>query len=187
MKHVNLIPPDRRRRISDERRAAAWLRFTVIYTALLATGLLIVQITAVPESVDTGSRLLNARAEADAIRTESTAMREQISALTTELRRAKRVRQQPDWSGLFALASAHLGDQILLTRFALETPQGDSNVLNIRGTAREQQAVTAYLLAMERSGVFATVRLVEQRRTGAADTGKVDFAIECIIDDGGAS
>jgi len=186
VKRINLIPPDRRRRIAETRCAAAWLRFTIVYTTLLATGLVIVRAAAGPQGADTGAQLGDARTRAETIRTEASSLRAQITALTTDLRRASRVRQQPDWSALFALASSHLGDRVVLTRFALENREAGDHVLTIRGIARGQQAVTYYLLAMERSDVFSTVRLVEQRRAGSGELSDVDFSIECVVVEGGS-
>lgn len=120
-----------------------------------------------------------AQARLDSIVEEQITLAAELTRVESRLVAHAEATQHPDWSILLAYISRIGADEIALEGFVLE--RGDSADLYsvaLAGAARSQNAVTRFLLALERSGVFASTTLVRSNRT---DAGTYTFAIACRI------
>lgn len=122
-----------------------------------------------------------AQTKLDAIVEEQRSLAADLQKIESRLAAHAEATQHPDWSILLAYISRLGADSVVLNGFVLE--QGERQgayTVALAGVARSQNAVTRFLLGLERSGVFSDTTLV--RSTGDAN-GAYTFAIACEIGD----
>lgn len=134
----------------------------------------------------------------------------QVKETTAELQSAQRVLDanhavgdQPDWSILLAMVSLKTEDRVVLRAFQItpqnapataEPPGGrdaqpnDSGrfLVKIKGFARTQSEVAAFVLRLEGEGVFDKVELLESKREAFGSGEAIGFALNCAVGGGGA-
>jgi len=116
------------------------------------------------------------------------------------------VGEQPDWGMLLSLLASKLGDDAALSLCSLEPVQplavgvkGPANPgadraketgrpqqlkLVLKGNARTQEAASTFVLALEKTGAFDRVNLVETQRDQKGEVG-VAFEVVCEMSDSG--
>lgn len=133
-------------------------------------------------------------------------LRKQLTAARWRLDTFKGVGRQPDWSMMLKLLSDGLGAEVVLrscelneTMISSIAPKGrkgeslnagggadDNNrmafVLDVAGLARSQTAVSQFVLRMERSGMFDSVRLVSTIREPFMNSKAVAFRLKCTLE-----
>ena len=95
------------------------------------------------------------------------------------------------------LIGAEVGGKIYLEEFGLElvgkdaapasTDTSRSFVLSVTGVTREHEAISGFVAALERSGLFERVDLLQQRRRPMGDIELLVFSVECLLVDGGGA
>ena len=134
------------------------------------------------------------------------ALRGRIGRAEARLTSGRAVGEQPDWSLLLAMLSSALGDETVLRSIRLQAPPeaapgaaGSSGKpgradaartlqpisLEVTGLGRTQQVVSEFVLRLEHTPLFETVRLVDTRREPFLNDHAVVFRIECVLEAGG--
>ncbi len=203
---VNLIPAARRQAKQRQVRVRWWLTGCVVYAALWMAAFVAAQ--AVVRSEDRALRGEFVEGSAMVQKAESTvdALRGRIGRAEARLASGRAVGEQPDWSFLLAMLSSALGDETVLRSIRLQAPPeaapgaaGGSGTpggaaaartlqpitLEVTGLGRTQQVVSEFVLRLEHTPLFETVRLVDTRREPFLNDHAVVFRIECVLDAGG--
>ena len=105
--------------------------------------------------------------------------------------------EQPDWSLLLALLSRTLGDQAVLRSVGLEyapeafeetapsAPEAPNEpppvTLELSGLGQTQYVVSRFVLRLEQTPLFESVRLIDTRREPFLAGHAVAFRIECVL------
>ncbi len=96
------------------------------------------------------------------------------------LRAATAISAHADWSILLAYIAKLGANRITLEKFSLEPAEGTEGYdVHISGLGRSQQDIAAFVLGLDRSGVFASTRL-EKSGGGERESG-VPFSVGCEI------
>jgi len=134
-------------------------------------------------------------------------LRKELAATRWRLDSARGVGQQPDWSVMLALLAEGLGHDVVLKSCelnqvltpltgagrgpAVSTPgrQDPSDkkehevtfALMVTGFGRSQTAVSQFVLRLERSGLFDSVRLIDANRQPFLNGKAIAFQLECSL------
>ena len=123
------------------------------------------------------------------------AVKNAAPALQAKIDANKAVGQQPDWSILLALLARNLGDDVVLKHCQLgrDRPGGGASgevvdaeekrpfVLEVSGLGRTQTAVSAFVLRLEKAGLFDQVKLIRTRREEFMTGRVVAFQLACTL------
>lgn len=143
------------------------------------------------------------------LRLEHQKLMPELSEMQKKVAAALAVSAQPDWSILFDALAAVLGEAAVLQEvelLPLEESSGGAAatvtvasgagggggvtggryVLRLRGLGKTQQAVAGFVLALERLGVFESVRLMQTAQQVYQETEAVSFRAECVLSGEGA-
>lgn len=178
---VSFIPAPRRLARLQHSRKSVWIAINGI--ALLLGGSAIAAThSQLHRSASSAFQATEAaQARLDALVEEQRTLAADLARLESRLLAHAEATQHPDWSILLGYISRICADEIALEGFVLE--QGDhpdSYAVAFAGVARSQNAVTRFLLGLERSGVFSSTTLI---RSGLSARGTHTFAIACRIGD----
>ncbi len=224
MRSVNLVPPEFviARRRAD--RARIWTAVAMVYSVIaLSTGALAWSAGRVGgENKDRLADLNELTQKQDASLQKA---REELSVATRKIAAAREVSVHPNWTLLLRAIAGFRGADVVLSGLSIkpimpEVPrstgtksgpaalnatnatggQSETNpigyLMRLDGEARAQRSVTDFVLRLESSRVFATVRLVESKsRAQTVGSGKdartweiVGFSLECkLVDHGGGA
>lgn len=118
-------------------------------------------------------RLASQTAKRDALRAEAASAAATLHAVLAATSHA-------DWSILLAYIAKLCGEDITLGNLVLEPEPGESGFdLRIEGEGRSQKSIAAFVLGLERSGVFSETRL---ENSGGARAGSgIPFSVTCLI------
>lgn len=202
MSCVNLIPA---RRIDCRRRAARvrlWLSGVPVFASLLVAVYGSLRTTwdtdteSLRESISAADLAITSL-DAGIASHRASIHREQVL-----LKAYKAVGEQPDWGVLLYLLASRLGEDAVLNNLVLEplpgARAGGKAVegarpgrfrLTLFGMARDQEAVSAFVLALEGDAgaqLFDQVRLLESKRVSLSGKDAVSFRIECMLSDAAA-
>ncbi len=194
---VNLIPA--RRRLARERRTRVqWWAGALAAYALALGGVYawLARGSAPDHDWDAGIAL--ARREAEAAREDARLLRAEAAREESAMHAAASVRAQPDWSMLFALIARTAGDAIWIESAALgpPAPRPDSPavgksgpasgsramILSLAGLGESQEGVSSFVLGLEETGLFGSVRLLETRRQAHNERAVMAFRVECLLE-----
>jgi Tfp pilus assembly protein PilN len=201
---LNLIPVTR---LEARRRQTAthrWLVGGAAFVALLIALSVFVQLRWGGEPADLAQDLSQATAQTEQTRRQLRQLQAELAAVERRLAANRAVTNQPDYAVLLALFARQLDDQVILRSCAFEPipidppevsrsrdaaddadaadlPPGFS--VQASGLAANQRAVSAYVLRLERTGLFHRVRLVNTRRepTNFGSGRAIAFEIECFL------
>ncbi|MDP6543721.1 MAG: PilN domain-containing protein [Phycisphaerae bacterium] len=134
-------------------------------------------------------------------------LQKRLTASRWRLDTCKGIGQQPDWSVLLKLLSDGLGDEVVLRNCELNEmliPNGAAPArivaplvstpgvsednkqlafgLSVSGYGRSQTAVSQFVLRLERSGMFDSVRLVSTTREAFLNSKAVAFQVKCTLE-----
>lgn len=189
MRGVNLIPTRylaaRRRRVRTRR----WAVGVAAYALLLLPAWGVMRMTsggaqrvAAEQLAQADDRIADTEA---ALRT----IQPRLAAALATLEAGNSVGDQPDWSILMTAVANLLGDDAVLTRFALEPVAEDKRsprpsrqyVLHVQGLGRSHEVVSGYVLKLEGLGLFDSVKLLSTKREPIAEQTAVGFQIDCTM------
>jgi Tfp pilus assembly protein PilN len=197
MPDTNLIPVEQLRR----RRRRSRLRLWCFLGGLYATAVILASTAAyiwcdrkdgtLARQLDATEQLLQ-KYGADAQDLSS-----QLQKARDALEVSHSLDRQPDWSKLFVLLGAELGEGIVLHRVEFEALGEDGAEVTDRpakeplpekeyriklsGLGRTQYTVSQLLLRLENLGIFDSVRLASTRRQALLNRTAVGFSVECSI------
>ncbi len=93
-----------------------------------------------------------------------------------------RVTTRPDWSLLLAALAAERGDGVSLTSCAVdEIDKGDGVWVTIGGLSLAQADVQAFVIALEQTGLFDEVVLLDTRRAMSGGSERLSFNVAAAI------
>jgi Tfp pilus assembly protein PilN len=192
--YADLIPKP----IRNARRRAARVRRWVSICATYA-GLLVCAYGAVAAAIDSDPSGLSERLAARI--KENSGQQAQVKDATSQLQNFRRVLDanhavgdQPDWSILLAMVARTTQGEVVLRGFQVgprpaapgETKaaaDGDADsgrfLLKIKAFAKTQDDVTAFVLRLEKEGLFENVSLLESKKEPFGSADAVGFKIEC--------
>jgi len=200
---VNLIPAARRHAKQRRVRVRWWLTACVVYTALWSAAFVAAQVVVRSEDRALRSTFVESSARVQEAEKTVAALRGRIGRDQARLSSGRAVGEQPDWSLLLAMLSSALGDETVLRNIRLQappeaapgaaeragTPGGAGAArtlrpitLDLTGLGRTQQVVSDFVLRLEHTPLFKTVRLVDTRREPFMNDHAVVFRIECVLD-----
>jgi Tfp pilus assembly protein PilN len=192
---VNLVPVERREARRRRRRSRAWIGVCVSY--IIAWVAVHVAMQATMASDD---RVM--RGEIDRLSAVVQAKNTAIDDLDLDRQQAVAqvqanlaVGRQPDWSILLALLGSTLEDEVVLRSVRLaSTGAGESaessgerpvTSLDFAGLGESQAAVSRFVLRLEETPMFRSVKLLDTRREPFLAGHATAFRVECVLDDGG--
>lgn len=218
MRSVNLVPPELvlARRRAD--RTRVWAAVSVVYCVIaLSTGALAWSAGRVGS--DNKERLADFTERTQKQNQSLQKAREELGVATRKVAAAREVSVHPNWTLLLRAIAGFKGEHVVLKALSIKpimpeaaaisgpakaaplaanaiqpaSTQSETNpiayIMRLDGEARTQRAVTDFVLRLEGSGVFASVRLVESKsRSQTVGSGKdartwevVGFTLECRL------
>jgi len=213
---VNLVPAPRRIERRRRGRVRLWFTLVSVYGVILLGLFAVFQTltgTAV-QSVDDQLALVNA--EITLTGDQVKAIAPQLLEMELTLEASLAVGHQPDWSVLLALLASRLNDRVVLSHCGLTPVKGEvvkaaavrpgqrprkpvvkglaqetpaavvGFKLDLRGMAKTQASLSAFVLRLERTQLFGQVVLGDALRVQFVKDDAVQFRIECTLKGGDA-
>lgn len=209
MKRANLIPAARLEQRRRLQRVKLWIRALGAYAVLLACAYGACFAFGGDDSQDVLRRTRESTERFRAAGKEIETLRTSVVEACEQLAAARALAQNPDWSLLLAMVSSHLGDDIVLERCFLApadsaqmhdrsrraAEKGDQGgkvlyqryILDLRGLSRTQTGVSQFVLRLEQSKLFRSVRLIKTGKAKFQEGQAASFRIECILSGNGGS
>ncbi len=190
---VNLVPIERREARRRQRRSRTWIGVCATYAAAWVAVYVAIQATMASDDralrieIDRLSGVVQAK---DAAIGDLELDRQQSVA---QLRANLAVGKQPDWSILLALLGTTLEDEVVLRSVRLvsgatENAEASSERpvtnLDLAGLGQSQTAVSRFVLRLEQSSLFRSVKLLDTRREPFFTGHATAFRVECELEDG---
>jgi Tfp pilus assembly PilM family ATPase len=194
---VNLIPAHRASRARSGKRRRAWAAACAAYTLALAA-------TCAMTDLASGHDLPALRAELARVKDECSdwtqrhaAARGALDEASSRLRAARALTDHPHWNLLLRGIVPALGDQIVLRGVRIDTAapippaagaaadpatrSAGTYIVELRGYARSQPAVTQLPLKLEAMKLFSEVKLVRAQREPFLNADAVAFQVRCTL------
>ena len=127
----------------------------------------------------------------------NTAVRKKTTATLEATRISRMYRAVPDWSVVLRLLSKMLGDDVVLghclLKSAATTAKGDTAlpgnnepivILDLKGFARSQAAISQFAIRLEQTKLFDQVVVLETKREPFNSADAVAFTMKCTIASG---
>ena len=205
MGDVNLIPSQRLAGKCRQRRLRIWAGVCAVYVLFLAGGLLLTHFLwrGKGSSVERENRTVQRTIHQHNARVAH--LRGAVAEVARELEVSQAIGTQPDWSKLLLLLGHELGEEVVLSQCGLTTTDekaaditgnlkawlSSSRLedllasrryrLKLAGFGRTQSSVSQFVLGLEQTGVFDSVRLITSYRQAFLDGQAIAFSIECWI------
>ena len=178
---ANLIPASRLLAQRRARRIRMWSAVSCVYALVLVAACL--GLHAALRNDDTQARavIVSASQQLEASQDVIERLKADLADVRRRAEAARQITTRPDWSILLALLSRHRGDGLALTNCHLEALDEGGYSLSIGGISRTPEHITDYTIALERSGVFDHVRLVETVRRATPRGEAVAFSLDCRL------
>lgn len=200
---VNLLSPRLRQLAAIRRRTRLWATVLGGYVVLVlgAGGSFAALDSSGP---DLAARLKDAQARLESAKAEFTRSAAALNAERRKVEAASVVSKHPDWSVVLELLARSCSPGLSLTRVDLSRLEvrsaddatrglgknaaavGGGYSIGVQGTAPTQSDATSYVLALERSGVFDRVEIVEARAIPGQLVGAT-FQLRCVLIENGAT
>lgn len=175
MTRVNLMSERRRLRLRERRRARAWGGICAAYALVLAAG--VAGATTMKGQSEVIRRdLVEGQSRAEARQRELETLNQRLAAAQRSHEAAVAVGHHADWSVLLRLLGAKVDEDVVLERVGVvpqragvsrrataEPADPEAYDVEMMGVARSQRAVSAFVLDLESTGLFASVTLVSTR------------------------
>jgi hypothetical protein len=176
-----------------------------LYLLLLAGGLLSVRVLWPSDGHSLDRERQTVESVIDERRRRITELQEQLAGVTRERDVSQAIAGQPDWSKLLVLLGHELGEEVVLGQCRLSTTNAVAGEitddlkgwlasspleellasrryrLKLSGFGRTQNSVSQFVLGLERTKVFESVRLINSYRQAFLDGQAIAFSIECRI------
>ena len=209
MPSVNLIPAPRR----DARRLRRHVHWCIAGCGTLAAAIIVAAVGCRliwgGEEPGLDRQVTIAEQEVRSADSAFTSARRELAEANAAAAANKKIAGQPDWSLLLALVADQAGSEVVLRSLAIgpraaESPEGKSAttpgktaatpvaaprslVLTASGLGKSQPAVTQFALRLEKTGLFARVRLLDTSRESFLADEATAFRMECSLDEPGAT
>ena len=190
---VNLIPSPKRLAIQRRRRTRCWVAACVVYILTIAAVYLSCRLRWGGNDLR-ADEMTRISADIQRFSGQRTAVKGAVAALRAKINANNAVGQQPDWSILLALLAKNLGSEVVLKHCELDldrkgrsddAAEQDSRrrqfVLEVHGLGRTQTAVSAFVLRLEKAGLFDQVKLVRTSREDFMSGKAVAFQLACTL------
>jgi hypothetical protein len=203
----NLIPAWRLLKRSRLNRVRTWATVLGIYGSLLGA----TYVACLVFGADDGQAVLEQmRHSTERFRKagkEIHTLRASLTEASRQIAAAHSLAQNPDWSLLLAMVARELSDDVVLDRCSLApvdtgadekpsaAPAGTARteahgagevlyqryLLDLSGFAQTQTGVSQFVLRLEKTRLFESVRLVKTQKRQFMDSQAVSFRIECAL------
>jgi len=195
---VNLIPPDRLAGKTIRGHLRIWSAVGTVYLLVLVAALgACYAAWGRNDNVGLAKQLASTQLQIDETAAAMSEMTAQLSKAKEALATVETVADQPDWSILLALLAKQTGKDVVLQACQVAPEKGPSGIgdpsgenstsegatyrLALVGFGQTQQAVSRFLLELDRVEVFDEVRLVKSNRQPFLEGQAVAFRIECNL------
>jgi len=202
---VNLIPAGRLAGKKHKARLRYWGAICGMYALFLV--LVALSAYAVWGEADNSIEKERQSVEQSIVQYNSTVaqLRGKLAQAVEEQRLGRAILRQPNWSELLGLIAEGLGTDIVLNHFGLVVLGADGREatgdlqqwlatpaaspllaegrykLRLIGFGHSQNSVAQFILRLEQTGIFGSVRLMNTNRQAFLDDQAVAFSIECNI------
>ncbi|HWE93454.1 MAG TPA: hypothetical protein VG269_05715 [Tepidisphaeraceae bacterium] len=210
MRSVNLIPAPRR----DAKRLRRHMRWCMAACGACATAVIVAAVgcRVIWGGGEPGLDRQLTIAEEEVRRADASfaAARTELAAANAAAAADRQIAGQPDWSLLLALVADRAGKEVVLKSLAVGPRPGPAIevkpipvpgkgaspavaapprglVLTASGLGKSQPAVTQFVLRLERTGLFARVRLLDTSRESFLADEATAFRLECSLDEPAAT
>jgi hypothetical protein len=191
MNSTNLVPLARQLRAARSARIGVWgmALGTVVLLSVATYGGCAWALT--DSAAPSPSDFSQAARELAQINGESNRIKVQLASVQREVYSAQSLSEQPDLSLLLGLISRKADERIVLSRCELTESQPAEKgveaesasiggaILRLDGFGKSQGAVAEFVLALETTGVFDRVALLQSHSQPILGTDAAAFRIEC--------
>lgn len=202
MTRDNLIPAWRLQKRSRLNRVRTWATALGVYGVLLGA----TYVACLAFGADDGQAVLEQmRHSTERFRKagkEIHTLRASLTEASRQIAAAHSLAQNPDWSLLLAMVARELSDDVVLDRCSLapvdtgadEKPSAapaealgagevlyQRYLLDLSGFAQTQMGVSQFVLRLENSRLFESIRLIKTQKRQFMDSQAVSFRIECAL------
>jgi Tfp pilus assembly protein PilN len=194
IQRVNLIPAGRQLTRRYRQRAKRWVLGCAAYAALLLVVGAAVRSISGGASSAIATELEQVRAAIEQTNHSMSQLQPRLARSRTTLAASRSVGTQPDWSVLMGLVAQLLGDDTVLVSCTIEPVEQsraatvdpsarppDRYLLRISGLGQDHTAVSAFVLRLEQTQLFQSVKLIDTRKEPFRKTQAVGFHIECAL------
>lgn len=203
MADVNLIPAARLARRRRNTRLYIWAAILGAYGMCLIASSATLQALRVSEDRSLNGQRANLARQVEQDNQELLEIRKELADARVARETTRAIRHQPDWSRLFLGLSERLGDEIVLSQCRLATLTADNRIvgeqwtesmpvrplgemlkecrhtLQLSGFGKSQESVSQFVLRLEGTGLFKSVRLTSSCRQTFLEREAVAFSVEC--------
>ena len=190
---VNLIPSPKRLAIQRRKRTRSWIAACAVYAIMLGAVYASCRFRWGGNDLQ-GGEMARISTDIGRYNSQRVAVKGAIAALRAKIDANNAVGQQPDWSILLALMARNLGSDVVLKHCELDLDRksrpgdgGDQDdrrrkfVLEVNGLGRTQTAVSAFVLRLEKAGLFDQVKLIRTSRQDFMSGKAVAFQLACTL------
>jgi Tfp pilus assembly protein PilN len=196
MKNINLMPAYRLQAKARKAHLLKWGGGLAVYATLILIGYMICTRYVARDHRELDADARKTTLETNAANRIVTALNEELAQARQQLRTAQAVGQQPDWGTLLGLLANSLGDDVVMDSCRLQPSRvekpakpepgkpgagGEQITLELTGLARDQADVSAYMLRLEKTGLFDKVKLIKTNRQPFLSDKALAFRLECLI------
>lgn len=204
---VNLLPAWRRQARRQQRHLRRWLLACSLYASALTLTWLGAHWVWTGDERALAQTQSQLEADLKQVDESLAQLRPRLAQVQATLAASRSVGGKPDWSILLNLLAQWLGEDMMLTACQLEPLDAGSPAmpaapvpltgspaasaasasapgryrLRLEGLGRTQQAVSAYVLGLEQTGLFERVQLVSTRKEPFGSGQAVGFELECQL------
>ena len=196
MHRINLIPESKRLDSQRRKRVRFWIGFGMFYALVAVAGCFVFRsMSPVGDVQALQDQLGELEAELAQVQSQQNAITPRLNEQRLVLVAERSITDQPDWSRLLShLADDLLGDRIVLKSCTLAPVDGpvETEALNtatlslkLTGYARTTRDASRFVLRLEESGLFDTVKLVNTNLEPYLGSEAIGFSINCVMQQGG--
>ncbi len=195
---VNLIPTSRKQALARACRCRHWSAGLLLYVGALAATYIVAHQVVGDKSVALAASETKIDDEISGAGRLKDVLGRSIASAQWQLETARFIGRHPDWSVLLTVVARQLGEDVVLSNMALTPvkaggepapggkvkPRGDAEIIlvEVAGMAQSQPAVSAFILRLEKTGVFDKVRLLGTQRQPFLTGSAVTFRLECTLE-----
>ncbi len=200
MTRANLIPAWRLQKRSRLNRAATWATALGIYGVLLGGAYAACFALGADDGKVVLEQMRRSTERFGKSGKEIHALRASLTEASQQIAAARALAQNPDWSLLLAMVARELSDDVVLERCSLAPVDASADdkspaagaakaeevlyqryMLDLSGFAQTQMSVSQFVLRLEKSRLFESVRMIRTQKRNFMDGQAVSFRVECAL------